>query len=155
MVSILNKIVYDAIMRMISFSKIRIGKASKVNKIMKKEEDTAEKMREEIDTFRRDMLREYEAYAMDRISKEEFKQRKMIIEERIKKKEGEIADHKSRIDLERDSCGPELKSICGTFDGVKNLTNEMVKAFIKKIVVNPGNEIEIKWKFKDPFYQDA
>jgi len=151
----LNKIVYDAIMRMISFSKIRIGKASKVNKIMKKEEDTAEKMREEIDTFRRDMLREYEAYAMDRISKEEFKQRKMIIEERIKKKEGEIADHKSRIDLERDSCGPELKSICGTFDGVKNLTNEMVKAFIKKIVVNPGNEIEIKWKFKDPFYQDA
>ena len=41
------------------------------------------------------------------------------------------------------------------FGSVKQLTNEMVRAFIEKIVVNPGNEIEIKWKFRDPFIQDA
>ena len=151
----LHKIVYDAIIRMISLTKAQFKETAKVRKLMEKEEEAIDKCRKSIETFRRDILKEYEQYVLERISKKEFDSRKEKIERKIEKIGREIAEREAKVDREGEASESEMKANCDIFGSVKQLTNEMVRAFIEKIVVNPGNEIEIKWKFRDPFIQDA
>ena len=41
--------------------------------------------------------------------------------------------------------------LVGRFKGLTELTNEMALAFIDAVYIQPGGQVEIKWKFKDPF----
>ena len=151
----LNKIVLDAIVRMIKLSRVKIKKTDKIRKTLKKEEEAIEKLNKSVEALKRDALKEYEQYVLENISKKEFDDRKERIEIEIEKAKREIAKREAKLDRSSEASESELKATCDMFGGIKKLTNEMVKAFIDKIVVYPGNEIEIKWKFRDPFTADA
>jgi len=151
---VLNKIVYDAIIRMIKRAKKGIPDTVTIKRFLDKEKDAAEKCRNTIETHKWEIINTYEKYALDKISKEEFQKKKESIESKIERIEKELAEHEAKIDKENSISESELQSRCNMFSGAGELTGEMVKAFIEKIIVYPENEIEIKWKFRDCIKQD-
>ena len=47
----------------------------------------------------------------------------------------------------------ELEAICKLYKDEEELTYEMAHAFVDKIIIHVGGEVEIVWRFKDIFTQ--
>lgn len=150
----LHRIVYDGIMDFIRVTEGRMRETAHIKPVSARTEKYLEKCRSSIEGQRRNILKLYEQYAADLISKERFHEQKAGIEADIHGLEQEISDIESISAKDKVSVSTEVEANCRTFKDCKELTYEMTHAFVDKIVVYPDQRIEIKWRFRDNYKDD-
>ena len=100
-----------------------------------------------------DKLRQYESYAAGVTAKDVYLRNKSSADEQLSAIREEI-DQCERSMAELEHTLPEEKSMeqeaADRFKGQDELTNEMALAFIEAVYIQPGGQVEIRWKFKDP-----
>ena len=100
-----------------------------------------------------DKLRQYESYAAGVTAKDVYLRNKSSADEQLSAIREEI-DQCERSMAELEHTLPEEKSmeqeVADRFKDQYELTNEMALAFIEAVYIQPGGQVEIRWKFKDP-----
>ena len=154
----LNKLVYDAIRDYMNL----LDSKKKESAISQKEKSSAirskvlfsAQMQEKIDKLKKDKLKRYEKYGSGLISKDEYLREKNAIDDEIASLEAEISAariHISKMEDDSQEVSSELEAICKQYRDEKELTYEMSHAFVDKIIIHVGGEVEIVWRFKDIF----
>ena len=156
----LNNLVYDAIRDYMGL----LDSKKKESAIFRKEKSTAirnkvlssAQMQERIEKLKKDKLKYYEKFSSSNLSKEGYLREKKAIDDEIASLEEEISAARIHImKMEEDSqeVTSELEAICKLYKDEEELTYEMAHAFVDKIIIHVGGEVEIVWRFKDIFTQ--
>lgn len=157
----LDNIIFDAIKDQIaladaSINKVRAGvrkKDTKIQEIM----DTIAEAERQIEHIKNEKLHGYEEYALGNITKERYLKEKSTLDQQLAAIHANIETQKAVIKgLEQDV--PDLNRTAERADCFREqetLTNEMAKAFIEAVYIQPDGSIKIKWKFDDIFAENV
>ena len=143
----LQKIVYEGIMEYINLTDENIRKAVKKRASLVRKQNDLRKDSSSIEKRKHEILRLYEKYVADQISREKFLAEKAIIENEISQIEEKALSLEEAINDCNDSINSEWAASCEAFRDSKELTSAMSHAFVDRIIVYPDKRIEIKWKF--------
>ena len=143
----LQKIVYEGIMEFINLTDSNIRKAVKKRASLVKKQNDISKDGSSIEKRKHEILRLYEKYVADQISREKFMAEKARIENEISQIEEKAFNLEKSIKDCNDSINTEWASSCEAFRKSKELTPDMSHTFVDRIIVYPDKRIEIKWKF--------
>lgn len=111
-------------------------------------------LRKDLDRLQNEKMRYYEDYATDRLTKEGFATQRTEIsshEESIKLQlqvaENQLAQLQERLKASTDQM-MESERVTA-YQGVTELTPELVKALIRQITLRPDGSVVISWNFRD------
>ena len=101
-------------------------------------------------------LREaYESYKLGMTDKETYLEQRKIYEQMLERLRENIEKQRAAVTKMADVDVPEVAGL-EMLEGQLKLTGlnrEMVDAFVEEIVVYAKDRVEIKWKFKDEFWE--
>ena len=151
----LERIVFSAIQNWIqvfdtSLKKRDAAIKSRNRKNINEKEESIPVIRDKMKDIKRKKLREYEAYYEEKTSRETFLEKKKLFDEEIRLLEDKIRELEAveRDRMDEDVIYSELEAVCNAFRE-SNLTNEMARAFIDKVLVYDEERIEIVCRFQD------
>ena len=106
------------------------------------------------ETIKGEKLQQYEKYVSGVLSRKEYLSSKNSSDEKLKEIHEAISECESSL-KELEDWFPEKNSLenelTERFQNEPELTNEMALAFIEAVYIHPDSQIEIKWRFQDPF----
>ena len=100
-----------------------------------------------IDSLNHEKIILYEKYVAEKVDREGFLSRKKEIVGEIAALEDKIRSLKE--EAEDDIHIKKSTDVCNEFRGVEKINRKMVEAFVDRIDVYEGENIQIRWKFKD------
>lgn len=107
-----------------------------------------------MDQLYEDQRESFEAYKVGMTEKDTFLQQKQMyeqLEEHLNEKIQKQKEAVEKLEDEADAMPDGLSISMGEIQ-TDTLTREMTEAFVDKILVWPGQKIEIRWKFKKFFF---
>jgi hypothetical protein len=110
----------------------------------------------QIDEINEEKRRLYEQFVLRGIDADEYKASKAILDGellRLTQFHDTVSKETAKL-AETKSAENETKKIAETVSMEKTLTSSIVDLLIERVLVYPGNKIEIKWKFAD-FFSDV
>lgn len=154
----IEKVVFDAIKQMLQLCEERRRQQDSL--IQTRTERIAacvasiKKLQQQQERYRQEKLRAYENYSADVITKEAYMRHRKEIEGKLESikadldKQQELLSALEHQAFQEDNFSTDLYA---TYAGATELTAELVRAFIKEILVSSPDNIEIVWNFKDVF----
>lgn len=154
----LEKIVVSSLSNMLTLA---VDEDKRLQEVVAKTKGTAENIRRNIlrieQTLKKnsyEKMQSYEQYSEGKISKEAFaavRERITLETEQLTKEKAELTEQltalENTISVSRDS----MMDAATEFLGAENLTNDMLKLFIDKVLIYSKDRIEIVYNFSDPF----
>ena len=111
-------------------------------------------MKKQIARYKALKMEYYEKYVSSQITKEEFLQKKADLFEQTEVFEQNLRDKEAEWNaLDEDGSMQEMAMLRARkitqYQNVEELSPELMREVVRKIVVMPGNRIEIVWNFED------
>ena len=110
-------------------------------------------LQEQLSGLKRQMKGQYEAFALDKISKTEYlaskaaaRQKELALSEQIAKLESAM-EQAHLSDGEEDGIINKLRQ----YTEMEAVTKDVWDDLLMQVLVFPGNRIEIQWRFQDEF----
>ena len=103
----------------------------------------------------KDLREAYESYKLGMTDKETYLEQRKIYEQMLERLQENIEKQMAAVTKMADMDVPEVAGL-EMLEGQLKLTGlnrEMVDAFVEEIVVCAKDRVEIKWKFKDEFWE--
>lgn len=103
----------------------------------------------------KDLREAYESYKLGMTDKETYLEQRKIYEQMLERLQENIEKQMAAVTKMADMDVPEVAGL-EMLEGQLKLTGlnrEMVDAFVEEIVVYAKDRVEIKWKFKDEFWE--
>lgn len=107
-------------------------------------------MERSLDQLYEDQRESFESYKAGMTEKDTFIQQKQIYEQLEERLNEKIRMHKEtveKLENEADAMPNGLSVSMGEIQA-DHLTRELTEAFVDKVLVWPGQKIEIRWKFR-------
>ena len=158
----LEEIVFEAIRQYVTMADKKRKSAkqfqTKRKSVIHTEVQTISDLQAEMEKLKKEKLKAYEKYASGKMSKDDYLRNKSSIDEKIIALEDKISSSENKVsDLEQMSLevSSELEAASTAFQNETELTYDMAHAFVDRIVISIDGSIEIKWRFKDIFADEA
>lgn len=105
----------------------------------------------EVERLTRERMEKYEAYKDGLLSREEFLQEKIALEEKLKKNMADVEKEKQVLCQMKcvDAGVLDFISLFGRFHSFDSLTREMVETFVSQVFICQDGSLRIEWRFKD------
>lgn len=104
--------------------------------------------------FRQEKLRLYERYSVCELTKKEYLRQKSKLDQKLSEAEKRLAELEQTLTAAEMRVQPAehpLRSLSEQYNGAKELTAKMVRAFVDAVYVYDETRIEIAWRFQDVF----
>ena len=116
--------------------------------------DEIKYLKKQIARYKALKMEYYEKYVSSQITKEEFLQKKADLFEQTEVFEQNLRDKEAEWNaLDEDGSMQEMAMLRARkitqYQNVEELSPELMREVVRKIVVMPGNRIEIVWNFED------
>ena len=154
----MEKAVFESIQNFIRLAenegKSNRHRAGKQKEVLQEASGRIAVLEKEIEALRQKKLSAYEHYCEGRTDREEYLCQKKELDEEIRMNEELLERQRAMANPvkrgeERPSAS-EQSAACETFRDAESLTYAIAHAFVEKVIIYPGNRMEIKMKFKDP-----
>lgn len=128
---------------------IDISKTQKqANKLLKKIENSIQRIEKEIADEKKKKLAEYIKYTKDELSEDEFVRNRRAIDDKINQLSEKIQNIKYQS-LSKEEAN--VLNLFGRYTGTDEINSDMVHDLIKAIYIYPDRRIEIVWNYRDTF----
>ncbi len=111
-----------------------------------------ETSREEIEQCKVEKLTLYERYVSGALPKEQYLQLRQAVDAKIVAAEQARLETEAKLgELSRHGEGERVTCLCDQYLNTSELTNEMAKAFVERVLIMGKDAIEIKMRFADVY----
>ena len=110
----------------------------------------------QIERISEEKRRIYERFVLDEITADEYKASKASLDEKLSRLTQiytALSRETSKLEAAK-SAGAEAKKIAVDISGEKTLTRPLADLLVERILVYPGDKIEVEWKIKN-FFTDC